>query len=160
MSSVSLEWITRVETPCQVVIYVSREKRQLFLAGARLDDGGEPLAAVDLTNPVSGELKELVEMTKWFLSENVDTGDQSFVPVFDFGHEMSEAIFEGRHPMVGVALIGGQDCLLTAEDFAAGRTTAFDAGGAELLPITVDLGPLIGDLERSHVVLVLTAAEG
>jgi hypothetical protein len=123
MDQIVLEWITRVETPCQAVIYLSRERRQLFLADRRVDAGGAPVAAVDLAQPMSGELPELGDMTKWFMNENVDPTHESFTPVFDFGHESAAAILSERHPMVGVALVGSPEQLLTAADFDASSPT-------------------------------------
>ena len=104
MNDIKLEWITRIETPCDTVVYVSTERRQLFLATRRLDAGGEPIAAVDLTNLLSGELPELIEMTRYYLADHVDATDPSFVPVFDFGHQVAAVILRGKHAMVGVGL--------------------------------------------------------
>lgn len=160
MNDVKLEWITRVETPCETVIYVSPERRQLFLASGRLDSGGEPIAAVDLAQPLSAELPELEELTKWFLRDRVDPADSSFVPVFDFGHEAAAVILGGKHSMVGLGLVGTPEVLLTDEDYQAGRATAVAAGGGvELLPISADLGSLVEGHQTCHVVLVLAAAE-
>ena len=80
MNDIKLDWITRIETPCDTVIYLSPTRRQLFLANRRLDAGGEPLAAVDLAKPLSGELPELIDLTKWYMTEHVKADDPSFVP--------------------------------------------------------------------------------
>ena len=160
MNEVKMEWITRIGTPCETVIYLSPERRQLLLASCRLDAGGEPFAAVDLKQPLSGELPELIEMTKYYLAEHVDADDPSFVPVFDFGHGAAAAILSGKHPMVGVGLVGAPETLLSSDDYEAGRATAIAAGGGvELLPISADLGALVEGHEVTHLVLVLAAAE-
>jgi hypothetical protein len=160
MNDVKLEWITRLEMPCETVIYLSPERRQLFLASRRLDSGGEPIAGIDLAQPMSAELPELVQLTKWFLRDRVDATDPTFVPVFDFGHEVAAAIVGGKHPMVGLGLVGAPEVLLTEEDYEAGRTTAIAAGGGvELLPLSADLGALVEGHPSSHVVLVLATAD-
>ena len=160
MNEIKMEWITRIDTPCDTVIYVSPERRQLFLASRRLDAGGEPFAAVDLKQPLSGELPDLIAMTKWYMTDHLDVADPSFVPVFDFGHEVTAAIMTGKHDMVGVGIVGAPEELLSRADYDAGRVTAIAAGGGvELLPITADLGALVEGHEISHVVLVLAAAE-
>jgi hypothetical protein len=160
VDEIELKWITRVETPCAIVLYLSGERGQLLLTDRPLDRGGAPLAAVDLTNPLSAELPELVEMTKWYLAEKIDAGHQSFAPAFDFGHPAVDAILVGKHPMVGVALVGSSEDLLPAADLEAGRATAIAAGGGvELLPISTDLGPLVDGRPRSHLVLVLASRE-
>jgi hypothetical protein len=156
MSEIQLQWITRVETPSSVTIYVSRDLGQLFLADRRLEAGGSPLAGVDLTNPLSAELPDLADLTRQFVAARVDPTDPSFVPVFDFGHEATAAIMAGKHAMAGLALVGSPEELLTQQDFEAGRASAVPAGGGvELVPITPDLGPLIAEHPRSHLALVL-----
>ncbi|MBW2277661.1 MAG: hypothetical protein JRF63_09235 [Deltaproteobacteria bacterium] len=156
MNDIKLEWITRIETPSDTVIYLSPTRRQLFLANRRLDAGGEPLAAVDLAKPLSGELPELIDLTKWYMTEHVKADDPSFVPVFDFGHQAVATILGGKHSMVGVGVVGTPEVLLSNEDYQAGRATAIAAGGgAELLPISADLGALVEGHDISHLVLVL-----
>jgi len=151
-----MEWITRVETPCDTVIYLSSARRQLFLASRRLEHGGEPIAGVDLTNVLSGELPDLRVLTKWFVAEHVDPSDPSFVAVFDFGHPAAAAILCDKHPMTGIGLVGAPEPLLTAEDYRAGRAAAIPAGGGvELLPISTDLGALVEGFASSHLALVL-----
>jgi hypothetical protein len=156
MNDIEMDWITRIETPCETVVYLSAERRQLLLASRRIEAGGEPLAAVDLTNPMSGELTELKEMTRWYLAEHVDAGDPTFAAVFDFGHPVAGAILTHKHPMVGLGLVGAPEILLSKEDYEAGRAVAIEpGGGVELLPISADLGPLVEGHEISHLALVL-----